>query len=41
VTIGARGPETVAIDADVFEAWRDKRLWPQDEPEPTEVEGCR
>ncbi|MGI8751819.1 MAG: type I restriction endonuclease subunit R [Acidimicrobiales bacterium] len=36
VTVDASGLETVAVDAEVFEALRQMELWPPDEPEPTE-----
>lgn len=36
VTIDAAGLERVAVDAEVFEALRQMRLWPPDEPEPIE-----
>lgn len=36
MTIGAAGLETVAVDAEVFEALRQMKLWSSDEPEPAE-----
>lgn len=36
VTIDAGGLETVAVDAEVFEALRQLQLWPADEPQPAE-----
>jgi hypothetical protein len=36
VTIDTGSLETIAIDADVFEALRQLNLWPPDEPPPTE-----
>ncbi len=36
VTIGAGGLETVAVDAEVFEALRQMKLWPSEDDEPKE-----
>jgi type I restriction enzyme R subunit len=36
VTIDSSGLETVAVDAEVFEALRQMQLWPPDEPEPVD-----
>jgi type I restriction enzyme R subunit len=36
VTVDTAGLETVAVDAEVFEALRQMRLWPPDDPEPSE-----
>jgi type I restriction enzyme R subunit len=36
VTIDTAGLQTVAVDAEVFEALRQLQLWPPDEPEPRE-----
>ena len=36
VTIDTAGLQTVAVDAEVFEALRQMQLWPPDEPEPRE-----
>jgi type I restriction enzyme R subunit len=36
VAVGDQGLQTIAVDAEVFEALRRTNLWPPDEPEPTE-----